>query len=113
MDAARRKTQVARMQQIFYEQAPYAVLYYPKALIAYNTAKWDGWVPYPNADGLPVMAGDNVDSYVQIHPKAATTTTSSSSSSTRWIVIAVGVVIVIVVVGLLVLRRGRGKALTE
>jgi peptide/nickel transport system substrate-binding protein len=113
MDAARRKTQVARMQQIFYEQAPYAVLYYPKALIAYNTAKWDGWVPYPNADGLPVMAGDNVDSYVQIHPKAATTTTSSSSSSTRWIVIAVGVVIVIVVVALLVLRRGRGKALTE
>ena len=113
MDAAARKTQVTRMQQIFYEQAPYAVLYYPKALIAYNTAKWDGWVPYPNADGLPIMAGDNIDTYVQLHPKAATTTTGGSSSSTTWIVIAVVAVIVIVVVALILLRRGRGRALTE
>ena len=113
MDAAKRKAQVTRMQQIFYEQAPYAVLYYPKALIAYNTAKWDGWVPYPNADGLPVMASDNIDTYLELHPKAAATTASSGSSSTTWIVIAVVVVIVVVVVALLLLRRSRGKALTE
>jgi peptide/nickel transport system substrate-binding protein len=113
MDAATRKDQVTRMQQIFYEQAPYAVLYYPKALIAYNTAKWDGWVPYPNANGLVVLSGDNIDSYVQVHPKTAATTTSSSSSSTTWIVVAVVIVIVLVVVALLLVRRGRGKALTE
>jgi peptide/nickel transport system substrate-binding protein len=113
MDPAKRTEQVTRMQQIFYEQAPYAVLYYPKALIAYNTAKWDGWVPYPNANGLPVMASDNIDTYLQLHPKAATTTESGSSSSTTWIVIAVVVVIALVVVVLLLVRRGRGKALTE
>ena len=39
------------MQQIFYEHAPYAVLYYPKSLIAYNSDKWEGWVPYPGEDG--------------------------------------------------------------
>jgi peptide/nickel transport system substrate-binding protein len=113
MDAAERKAQVTRMQQIFYEQAPYAVLYYPKALIAYNSAEWDGWVPYPNADGLPVMASDNIDTYLQLRPKAVTATTDSDSSSTTWIVIAVAVAIVVVIVVLLVVRRSRGKALTE
>ena len=68
MDAATRKDQVTRMQQLFYEQAPYAVLYYPKALIAYNTAKWEGWVPYPSSSGLVVLSGDNIDSYRLVHP---------------------------------------------
>ncbi len=78
MDAATRKTQVTRMQQIFYEQAPYAVLYYAKVLIAYNTAKWDGRVPYSNANGLPIMAGDDIDTHVQLHLKAAITTTEAA-----------------------------------
>ena len=114
MDAAARKDQVTRMQQLFYEQAPYAVLYYPKALIAYNTDKWEGWVPYPNANGLVVLSGDNIDSYVQVHPKAATTSeAASSSSSTTWIIVGVVVAIVVILIVVLLMRRGRGRELTE
>ena len=86
MDAAKRKDEVTRMQQIFYQQAPYAVLYYPKALIAYNTAKWEGWVPYPSSNGLVVLSGDNIDSYRLVHPVVATTESTSKSSSTTYIV---------------------------
>ena len=108
MDAAARKDQVTRMQQMFYEQAPYAVLYYPKALIAYNTDKWEGWVPYPNPNGLVVLSGDNIDSYVQVQPKAAATTeTASSSSSTLWIVIGAVIAIIVIVLVVVLMRRGR------
>jgi peptide/nickel transport system substrate-binding protein len=113
MDAAKRKDQVTRMQQIFYEQAPYAVLYYPKALIAYNTAKWEGWVPYPNQNGLVVLAGDNIDSYRLVHPVAATTDTTSKSSSTTWIIVGVVIAIIVILIVVLVMRRSRGRELTE
>ena len=111
-DETERAAQVTEMQQVFYESAPYAVLFYPQELIAYNTAKWEGWVPYPNADGLVVMSGDNVDSYVSVTPVTATTE-SSSSSNTTWIVL--GVVVAAVVIGAIVvlLRRGRGRAVEE
>jgi peptide/nickel transport system substrate-binding protein len=113
MDAATRKDQVTKMQQIFYEQAPYAVLYYPKALIAYNTAKWEGWVPYPNQNGLVVLAGDNIDSYRLVHPVAATTDTTSKSSSTTWIIVGVVIAIIVILIVVLVMRRSRGRELTE
>ncbi len=111
-DPAVRKGQVTRMQQLFYEEAPYAVLYYPRALIAYNTGKWEGWVPYPSANGLVVLSGDNIDSYVQVRPKAATTQTSQSSS-TAPIVIAVVVALVVIVIVLLLVRPFRGRAVEE
>jgi peptide/nickel transport system substrate-binding protein len=113
MDAEARKEQVTRMQQLFYEQAPYAVLYYPQALIAYNTDTWDGWVPYPSADGLVVMSGDNVDSYLQVHPKTATTEVASGSSSTTWIIVGAVLAVIVIVLVVVLVRRGRGKALTE
>jgi peptide/nickel transport system substrate-binding protein len=113
MDTAARRDQVTRMQQIFYEQAPYAVLYYPKALIACNTAKWEGWVPYPSASGLVVMSGDNIDSYVQLRPRVATAEAASSSSSTPWIVIGAVAAVIAIVLVVVLLRRGRGRAITE
>jgi peptide/nickel transport system substrate-binding protein len=113
MDAAKRKEQVTRMQQIFYQEAPYAVLYYPKALIAYNTAKWAGWVPYPNQNGLVVYAGDNIDTYRLVHPVAATTGASSGTSSTLWIAIGVIVAIIVILIVVILVRRGRGRELTE
>ena len=82
-DWAQRKEQVTQMQRLFYQTAPYAVPYYPKALIAYNTKKWDGWVPYPSQNGLVVLSGDNIDSYVQVHLRAATTQTSGRPAPRR------------------------------
>jgi peptide/nickel transport system substrate-binding protein len=113
MDAAKRKDQVTQMQQIFYQQAPYAVLYYPKALIAYNTAKWEGWVPYPSSNGLVVLSGDNIDSYRLVHPVVATADSTSKSSSTTYIVIGVIVAIIVILLVVVLVRRGRGRELTE
>jgi peptide/nickel transport system substrate-binding protein len=113
MDAATRKDQVTQMQQIFYQQAPYAVLYYPKALIAYNTAKWEGWVPYPSSNGLVVLSGDNIDSYRLVHPVTATAATTSKSSSTTYIVIGVIIAIIVIILVVVLVRRGRGRELTE
>ena len=70
-------------------------------------------MPYPSADGLVVLSGDNIDSYVQVHSKAATTETSSSSSSTLWVVIGVIVAAIVIVLVVVLVRRGRGRELTE
>ena len=114
MDVATRNEQVARMQQIFYEDAPYAVLYYPQALIAYNTDKWEGWVPYPGENGMVVLQNDNIDTYVQLHPKVATTTTTDSgSSNTALIVGALIAALAVIVIVLLLVRRSRGRAVEE
>jgi peptide/nickel transport system substrate-binding protein len=113
MDPAAREQQVQRMQQIFYADAPYAVLYYPKYLTAYNSDKWEGWVPYPGEEGLVVLQNDNIDTYVQVRPKTATTDTPSSSSSTLWIVIGVVVAAIVIVLVVVLLRRGRQSETTE
>jgi len=110
-DAAKRSVQVQEMQKIFYESAPYAVLCYPKALIAYNTAKWEGWVPYPSANGVVVMSADNIDSYLSLRPKTAEVESSGSSSTTLIVVVIVVAIIIVVVV--LLLRRSRNRAITE
>jgi len=114
MDSAKRQTEVERMQQVFYDDAPYSVLYYPKYLIAYNSDKWEGWVPYPGEDGMVVLQNDNIDTYLQVHPKVATTTTTSSGSSSTTIIIgAVIAALAVIVIVLLLVRRSRGRAVEE
>jgi peptide/nickel transport system substrate-binding protein len=114
MDGPTREQQVQRMQQLFYDDAPYVVLYYPQALIAYNSDKWEEWVPYPGETGMVVMQNDNVDTYVQVHPKTATiTTTTSGSSNTALIVGAAIAVLAVIVIVLLLVRRSRGRAVEE
>ena len=113
MDWPKREEQVTRMQQIFYQEAPYVVLYYPRMLMAYNTDKWEGWVPYPGDNGN-VVTYDNIDTYVQLHPKAGvTTTTSSGSSNTALIVGAVIAALAVIAIVLLLVRRSRGRAVEE
>jgi len=114
MDWPTRQQQVQRMQQIFYDDAPYVVLYYPTALIAYNSDKWEGWVPYPGENGMVVLQNDNIDTYVQVHPKTATaTTTSSGSSSATLIIGAVVAALAVIAIVLLLVRRSRGRAVEE
>ena len=106
MDPAAREQQVQRMQEVFYEDAPYVVLYYPQTLIAYNSDKWEGWVPYPGETGRVVLQNDNIDTYLQVQPKAAVTETDSGSSSTLWIVIGALIAIIVIVLVVVLLRRG-------
>jgi peptide/nickel transport system substrate-binding protein len=106
MDWPAREGQVRRMQQIFYEQAPYVVLYYPKALIAYDSAGWKGWVPYPGGNGMVVFSNDNIDSYVQVEPKAEETTTESGGLGASAVIVGLAAAALAVVAAVLLLRRG-------
>jgi len=112
LDPAKRAALVQRMQQIFYDAAPYVVLCYKNYLQAYNSAKWEGWVASPPKNGLVLYTTFNVDSYVKVHPKSATAGTSSSSA-TGLIVGIIAAVVVAVAVAVVVLRRRRGRALEE
>jgi len=114
MDWPTREAEVKKMQQIFYDSAPYAVLYYPQSLQAYNTAKWEGWVPYPSETGMVLLQNDNIDTYVELTPKvAATTTTTAGSSNTALIVGAVIAALAVIVIIVLLVRRSRGRAVEE
>jgi peptide/nickel transport system substrate-binding protein len=112
MDWPTRETMVQRMQQIFYQEAPDVVLYYPKSLMAYSD-KWEGWVPYPTADGM-VVNTHTPDTYIKLHLKAAATTTANSgSSNTALIVGAVIAALAVIAIVLLLVRRSRGRAVEE
>jgi peptide/nickel transport system substrate-binding protein len=115
IDPAQRKPLVERMQQIFYEQAPFIVTDYEQQLEAYNTDKWEGWTRVPEGSGPVAFINDNIDTYLNLRPKVAAAEAgggSGSSSLIYYVVIAV-VVAAVAVVAVLVLRRGRGRALEE
>lgn len=113
MDPEKRAEQIQQLQQLFYEAAPYSVLCYPNALIAYNTGKWEGWVRYPSDNGMVVMSNDNIDSYLKVAPKTAETATSESSSSTPIIIVVVVAVVVVIIVAAVVAGRRRGRKMEE
>jgi len=111
MDWPTREKMVQRMQQLFYEEAPDIVLYYPDSLMAYNSDRWEGWVPYPTEDGM-VVNTHTMDTYIELQPKAAATTTSESSN-TALIVGAVIAALAVIAIVLLLVRRSRGRAVEE
>ncbi len=55
-----RHTVMAQMQNLFYDQAPYHILYYDDTLAAYRTDKFGGWANQP-ANGVPLFGYGSVD----------------------------------------------------
>ena len=53
-DPAKRKTILAEMQNLVYDEAPYIILYYDAELHAYRTDKFGGWTNQPK-DGTPLF----------------------------------------------------------
>ena len=51
--AADRKTILAQMQNLIYDQAVYDILYYDANLVAYRTDRFGGWQNQPVANGQP------------------------------------------------------------
>ena len=105
LDPQKRKQIAHQMQELFYTEAPYIVLDYPKSLQAWNTDEWEGWKRIPQPNGAVSYISDNVSVYSRVEPKAAATETSSGGSSTTWIVVAVAAVVVVLVIVLLMIRR--------
>ena len=50
---ADRHAAMTQMQQLFYDQAPYEILYYDNNLDAYHTDKFGGWQNQPQDGGAP------------------------------------------------------------
>jgi peptide/nickel transport system substrate-binding protein len=132
VDEAQRKTYIAEMQQIFYDQAPYHVLYYDNELHAYRTDKFSGWINQPPENGTPLfgygpigytkltLASEASPSPTTAAPSGAATpapsgdggTGGTASDSTPLIVGGLAALIVVVGGGLLLMRR-RGSAAEE
>ena len=76
IDPAERIPLIQRMQEVFYNEAAYAVLCYPYLLEAFNSDKWEGWVPFPGEaiseqSGAVLYSFNNVDTYRFVEPKVA------------------------------------------
>ena len=111
LDPQKRLDLLYRMQQIFYVEAPYVVIDYPDTLEAVNTAKWDGWTRFMG--GPAFYSQFNMDSYLNLRPKAGTAEIAVSESAT-WLIVAVAVLAVLVsALVVWMVRRGRGRALEE
>jgi peptide/nickel transport system substrate-binding protein len=109
IDPRARRDIIWKMQQILYQQNPYIVLAYPKGLEALDTAHWEGWVQSPSGRGSAIYSVDNIDSYLYVHPKAATAT----GSSTSWLVAVIVAVAAAAAIVVWLLLRRRPKALEE
>ena len=54
-DVAQRHADIAEMQQLFYDQAAYHILYNDSELHAYRTDKFSGWTNQPPDTGTPIF----------------------------------------------------------
>jgi peptide/nickel transport system substrate-binding protein len=113
---AQRAETVKAMQQILYDDAPYAMLYYYDDTQAYRD-EWTGFVAQPEGGALIFQYGTY--SYRNIEPKRAATATaggggsgdgatSAGGGNTALVAGAVAAVVVLAGAGAFALRRRRG-----
>ncbi|MFP5343009.1 MAG: ABC transporter substrate-binding protein [Candidatus Limnocylindria bacterium] len=127
-----RKAAIDEMQQIFYDEAPYHILYYDAALHAYRSDRFTNWVNQPD-EGTPLF-GYGPYGYTQLQlagsaepsatpaatdgtaptaaPSAEPTTPGTTGDSTPLLIVVIAVVI-LAVVGLVLVRRRRSAALGD
>jgi peptide/nickel transport system substrate-binding protein len=107
-DPAKRQEIVKQMQQILYDDWPYAVTYYYDNLVAYRTDRFEGFVPQPDPNGSYLFQYGTW-TYENLKPVAAGGQSSGPSPA-----LIGGVVAAVVVVGglafLLLRRRRAGTA---
>lgn len=125
------------MQQIFYDEAPYIVLYYDSELHAYRTDKFGGWVNQPPDSGTPLFGYGPIGYTMLTLASAATPSPSaaapasaapsgavatpapsgsgsgSTASDNSPILLGAGIVMLVVAVGGILLMRRRRTAEEE
>jgi peptide/nickel transport system substrate-binding protein len=135
-DDASRLTIVSQMQQMFYDQAPYHILYYDDNLHAYRTDKFAGWQNQPS-NGTPLFsysirgetlltdatavvataspaASGSAQAPASAAPSAAPTPSNTGDGgSTTPILLAIAALVVIVGGGLALSRRRRTGSAEE
>src|SRR4030067_104045 len=76
--AERRRDSMAAMQQLFYDEAPYQVLYYSDELHVYWTDKFGGWQNQPVDSGTPFFVNGSIN--YQKLPLASAAAPSASAA---------------------------------
>jgi peptide/nickel transport system substrate-binding protein len=116
LDTAKRLQIIQEMQKRFYEDCPYAVLWYGPSLQAYRTDVFTGYRPQPAPHG-DLLDGYSRDAVLDIRPVSAAAGGSASTATKArgiaagvWIAIAAGVVVIL---GAIVLVRRRSGAAAE
>ncbi|HEX2625990.1 MAG TPA: ABC transporter substrate-binding protein [Candidatus Limnocylindrales bacterium] len=133
-----RKTVLAQMQNLVYDQAVYDILYYDANLDAYRTDRFAGWrnqpsngtpifsygtlqytlltdataTPTPGPTTVAATAGPAASGGAPATPPPSTGPTSTAGDNTTLIVIA-AIVLVVLIGGWLMLRRRGPKAAEE
>ncbi len=80
VDKAERQGYIAEMQNIFYDQAPYHVLYYDNELHAYRTDKFTNWVNQPPDNGTPLFGYGSIG-YTVLKDASLTPSPSPAAST--------------------------------
>ncbi|HTC85263.1 MAG TPA: ABC transporter substrate-binding protein, partial [Candidatus Acidoferrum sp.] len=78
---AERKMYMAQMQQLFYDQAPYHILYYDNNLDAYHTDKFGGWQTQPIHGGSPFFVDGSIN-YTTLTDATKATPVPSATGNT-------------------------------
>ncbi len=132
-----RKTLLAEMQNLMYDEAPYHILYYDANLDVYRTDVFAGWQNQPTDNGVPLFGYGSLGYTLLTDAKAEPTAAPSvaapatggsgapaasggtsapaagSGSNTTLILVVLGIVLLVVVVGFLMSRRRRGAVEDE
>jgi peptide/nickel transport system substrate-binding protein len=132
-DDQERKQLIDQMQNLFYDEAPYHILYYDKQLDAYRTDKFGGWQNQPVDGGYPLFSYSVIDYQYLTDAKAApsaapsnaapaggsaapaasgggTSTPTGNGSNNTPLILAVAVAAAAVVLGGLFVARRRAAA---
>ncbi|MFM7719382.1 MAG: ABC transporter substrate-binding protein [Actinomycetota bacterium] len=109
LDATQRWEIVQEMQRIFYEDSPYAVLWYSPQLQAYRTDTFTGYNPQPpgNGDLLEGYGGPSTVWWTlrPVGAEASTATTARGLGSGLW-----GIVALVVALAIWFASRRRGRS---
>lgn len=109
LDPQERLGIIHEMQRIFYEDAAYAVLWYPPTLQAYRTDTFTGYQSQPAPEG-DLLAGYSRDVALSLRPVSEGSSGSSTEargiSAGVWIAIGAGVIALIIILVLMSRRRG-------
>lgn len=129
-----RKAIMAEMQNLIYDEAPYHILFYDAALVAYRTDRFGGWQNQPTANGSPLFGygplgytlltsateqpspEPSADASGEPGASAAPSATPGDGGSTgdegdnTLLIVALVAIAAIVVIGLVYVARQRSKA---
>ncbi|HLB62156.1 MAG TPA: ABC transporter substrate-binding protein [Actinomycetota bacterium] len=112
LDPQKRWEIVHRMQQIYYEDAAYAVMWYDSIFSAWRTDRFTGYYPQPSPNGDPLESwGGPSEVWWKLRPVGASTGSSDTSGipAVVWLAIA-GAAIVIAAFFIARGRRSREGA---